>query len=301
MFSPHRIDLNLLQVFITIYREGSLTRASHVLHLTQPAVSHSLARLRSQFNDPLFMRQGNRMAPTPLARRLADSVIPGLSDIQTALNQFEAFEPQHQAKVFNLALRDVMETTFLPPLMKDLMAYPAIEIVSQRIARRDMEQQLAAGTVDFAVDVLLPVSEQTAHEHLHKDKLVVVAGKQHPLVQQGMDLASYLQARHVLVSSRAEGPGIEDFALSAQGARRQIAMRCQHYFAACRVAEQTQLLVTMPEAYARTIVRHLEVALLPAPEELPAVDVHLYWHRQYEREPALQWFRERLRQRFIPC
>lgn len=298
MFSPHRIDLNLLQVFVTIYREGSLTRASQVLHLTQPAVSHSLARLRDQYEDPLFLRQGNRMAPTPLARRLADAVLPGLSDIQTALNQFQAFEPQHQSKVFNLALRDVLETTFLPALMRDLVAYPAIEIVSQRIARRDMEQQLAAGKVDFAVDVLLPVSDQTAHEHLHEDRLVVMAARSHPLAARGMDLDAYLDARHVLVSSRAEGPGIEDFALSAQGARRKIAMRCQHYFAACRVAEQTQLLVTMPQAYAETIVRHLDLVLLPAPAELPLVDVHLYWHRQYEREPALQWFRERLRHRF---
>jgi len=300
MFSPHRIDLNLLQVFVTIYREGSLTRASHVLHLTQPAVSHSLSRLRHQFDDPLFLRQGNRMAPTPLARRLADSVLPGLSEIQTALNQFHAFEPQHQAKVFNLALRDVLETTFLPGLMRDLTSFPAIEIVSQRIARRDMEQQLSAGKVDFAVDVLLPVSDQTAHERLHEDRLVVIAGRDHPLAREGLTLASYLAARHVLVSSRSEGPGIEDFALSAQGEKRQIAMRCQHYFAACRVAEQTELLVTMPEAYANIVVDHLDVVMLPAPAELPVVDIHLYWHRQYEREPALQWFREHLRRHFTP-
>ena len=155
----HRVDLNLLTVFDTIYREGSLTRASHVLHLTQPAVSHALSRLRDHFNDPLFMRQGNRMVPTPTAKRLAETVRPGLGQIQSALNQFHLFDPADQYKVFNLALRDVLESTFLPNLLADLSQYPNISIVSQRTSRRDMEGQLAAGQLDFAVDVMLPVGE----------------------------------------------------------------------------------------------------------------------------------------------
>ncbi|WP_233128891.1 LysR family transcriptional regulator [Halovibrio salipaludis] len=294
MIPGNRLDLNLLTVFITIYREGSLTRASEILHLTQPAVSHSLARLREQFDDALFRRQGNRMVPTPLAQRLASSVHPALSEIHSALNAFHEFTPEQQPRVFNIALRDVLEATFLPPLMQEMTQYPGIEVVSQRVPRREMEQQLAAGKLDFAVDVLLPVSDQTAHERLHEDRLVVVARRGSAIARQGMTLERYLAAGHVLVSSRAEGQGLEDFALSARGHRRRIALRCQHYFAACRVAAETDLLVTMPEAYADIIGQYLDVALLEPPEGMPEVDVHLYWHRQHEREPALNWFRERL-------
>src|SRR5690554_7533628 len=82
----NRLDLNLLHVFDTIYREGSLTRAAKALHLTQPAISHSLARLRDHFNDPLFTRQGNQMVPTPLARRFLESMRPGLDRKSTRLN-----------------------------------------------------------------------------------------------------------------------------------------------------------------------------------------------------------------------
>lgn len=290
----NRLDLNLLHVFDTIYREGSLTGASKILHLTQPAVSHSLGRLRAYFEDPLFVRQGNQMVPTPTARRLAEVVRPGLGQIQGALNQFHAFDPGAQHKVFNLGLRDVLESTFLPPLMADLMLYPRMVINSRRIARREMEAHLAAGKLDFAVDVMLPVSEQTGHERLHRDELIVVARHGHPLAKAGMTLENYLAARHVLVSSRTEGPGIEDFELSRLGHQRDIALRCQHYFAACRVAAQTDLLVTMPAIYAGVLSRHLEVNLSPAPAEMPALDVHLYWHRPHEREPALLWLRERL-------
>lgn len=292
----NRLDLNLLHVFDTIYREGSLTRAARALHLTQPAVSHSLSRLREHFDDPLFTRQGNQMIPTPLARRFLESMRPGLTQIQSAVNQFHAFDPVSQRKTYSLALRDILESTFLPQLMHRLTDYPELEIVSQRIARRDMETQLAAGKLDFAVDVLLPVSNQTSHELLRRDRLVVLARQDHPLTRDGLTMENYIAARHVLVSSRTEGPGIEDFELSRLGVQRQIRLRCQHYYAACRVVENTDLLLTMPETYARIIAERADIRILTPPAELPDLDVHLYWHKAYEREPALIWFREQLNQ-----
>ncbi len=290
----NRLDLNLLHVFDTIYREGSLTRAARALHLTQPAVSHSLSRLREHFDDPLFSRQGNQMVPTPLARRFLESMRPGLTQIQSAVNQFHAFDPANQRKTYSLALRDILESTFLPKLMGRLESYPELEIVSQRVPRRDMETQLAAGKLDFAVDVLLPVSNQTAHELLRRDRLVVLARKGHPLIGGELTMDKYLEAKHVLVSSRSEGPGIEDFELSRFGVQRSIRLRCQHYYAACRVAEGTDLLLTMPENYARIIAERADIDIHTAPADLPAIDVHLYWHKAYEREPALIWFREQL-------
>lgn len=292
----NRLDLNLLNVFDTIYREGSLTRAARALHLTQPAVSHSLSRLRDHFDDPLFTRQGNQMIPTPLARRFLESMRPGLTQIQSAVNQFHAFDPASQRKTYSLALRDILESTFLPQLMQRLADYPELEIVSQRVPRRDMETQLAAGKLDFAVDVLLPVSNQTAHERLRKDRLVVLARKDHPLVDEAMTMERYIAARHVLVSSRTEGLGIEDFELSRLGVQRHIRLRCQHYYAACRVVENTDLLLTMPETYARIIAERANIRILTPPADLPDLDVHLYWHKAYEREPALIWFREQLSQ-----
>ena len=290
----NRLDLNLLHVFDTIYREGSLTRAAKALHLTQPAVSHSLSRLREHFDDPLFSRQGNQMVPTPIARRFLESMRPGLTQIQSAVNQFHAFDPASQRKTYSLALRDILESTFLPQLMQRLEPYPELEISSQRIPRRDMETQLAAGKLDFAVDVLLPVSSQTAHERVRRDRLVVIAREDHPLTDSPLTMDKYLEAKHVLVSSRTEGPGIEDFELSRFGVQRQIRLRCQHYYAACRVAESSDLLLTMPETYARIIAERANIEIMTPPVDLPGIDVHLYWHKAYEKEPALIWFREQL-------
>lgn len=288
----NRLDLNLLHVFDTIYREGNLTRAARVLHLTQPAVSHSLARLREHFGDPLFSRQGNRMVPTPLARRFLESMRPGLNQIQSAVNQFHAFDPTSHRKTFSLALRDVLESTFLPKLMTRLDDYPDIEIISQRIARRDMETLLASGRLDFAVDVLLPVGEQTAHEQLRRDKPMVIARQGHPLSHKPLSMEDYVAASHILVSSRTEGPGVEDFALARLGLQRRIRLRCQHFYAACQVVESSDLLLTMPATYARQVARNNNICLLVPPPDLPDHDAHLYWHRAYEKEPALLWLRK---------
>lgn len=291
--ATNRLDLNLLHVFDTIYREGSLTRAARALHLTQPAVSHSLARLRDHFGDPLFSRQGNRMVPTPLARRFLESMRPGLNQIQSAVNQFHAFDPTTHRKTFSLALRDVLESTFLPRLMTRLDDFPDIEITSQRITRRDMETLLAAGKLDFAVDVLLPVGDQTAHEQLRRDRLMVIARKDHPLARHPvLSMDDYVAASHILVSSRTEGPGVEDFALSRLGLQRRIRLRCQHFYAACQVVENSDLLLTMPATYAEQVARSNQICLLEPPPGLPEHDVHLYWHRAYEKEPALLWLRK---------
>ncbi|OEY66931.1 LysR family transcriptional regulator [Marinobacter sp. X15-166B] len=290
----NRLDLNLLHVFDTIYREGNLTRAADALHLTQPAVSQALARLRAQFDDPLFVRQGNQMMPTPLARRFLRSMRPGLNQIKGAVNQFHSFDPTSQRKTYRIALRDVLESTFLPALMAEINDYTGLEIACQRTPRRAMETHLASGKLDFSVDVLLPVSAQTAHELLRRDRLVVIARGDHPLAGESLSLDNYLSAHHVLVSSRSEGPGIEDFELSRRGLQRRIRLRCQHYFAACRVVEASDLLLTMPETYARIIQSRSNIRILTPPTELPSLDVHLYWHKAYESEPALAWFRQRL-------
>jgi DNA-binding transcriptional LysR family regulator len=157
-----------------------------------------------------------------------------------------------------------------------------------------METALASGTLDFAVDVLLNVGDHTAHERLLQERMAVVVRPGHPILNKPFNMDVYLGARHILVSSRSEGPGIEDFELSRISAQRQIALRCQHYFAACRVVAGTDLLLTMPESYARIIAAHLRLEILPTPTDMMPMEIHLYWHRPYEAEPALAWLRERI-------
>jgi DNA-binding transcriptional LysR family regulator len=290
-----RIDLNLLVVLDAIYTEGGITKAAAKLHLTQPAISHSLARLRELFRDELFAREGRAMVPTPLARNLIEPVRRALRGLEATLNELEQFDPATTRKRFTVAVRDVLEATVLPTLLRQVAAgAPSIDIAAVQTGRRELESELASGALDCALDVLLPLSDQIRRRKITLDRLVVVARKGHPAVKRGLTLATYLKQHHVLVSSRRAGPGLEDVELSRQGLSRRIRLRCQHYFAACRVVSQTDLVLTMPGHYARVANKQFGNQILPLPFAMPPLDAYLYWHANVDNEPANRWLREQL-------
>lgn len=295
-----RVDLNLFTVFEAIYTEGSVTRASQKLNLTQPAISHALGRLREMFDDPLFIRQGHTMVSTPLARNMIDPVRRALRGLEVTLNGLDRFDPATTPKQFKLALRDVLEATILPPLVKNVSrTAPLVDIAASQVDRRALESELAAGTLDAAIDVLLPLSNDILRTRIDQDTTVVVARKGHPAIDGSIDIDTYLKQDHILTSSRRKGLGLQDFELSRFGMERRIRLRCQHYFAACRVVSQTDLILTMPERYARIANLQFDNQILPFPLEVPAFDVFLYWHSNVDNDPANRWLREEIVKSFL--
>lgn len=294
-----RIDLNLFVVLDAIFSEGGITRASEKLHLTQPAVSHALKRLRRLFDDPLFVREGRSLVPTPLARRLIEPVRAALRGLEVTLGDASRFDPASVQRRFTIGVRDVLEARLLPPLLRRIaLEAPNVEIAAVRADRRELEAELARGTLDAAIDMLLPLSDAVRHRRVAEDALVVVARADHPQAGPQLDLPGYLQLEHVATSSRRAGQSLEDVELSRHGLQRRIRLRCQHYFSACRVVSQTDLVLTMPESYARIASRQWNHQVLPFPLPTPTLDAYLYWHAQLESDPASRWLRERLLQTF---
>ena len=290
-----RIDLNLFIVFDAIFTEGNLTRAANVLNLTQPAVSHSLARLRDHFDDPLFVRQGNKMLPTSVAKNVITDVREALHQLQVVLHQSRQFDPKSAQKRYAISLHDSLEASYLPYLMRHLNAEaPMIDLTSTRVRRSELENKLSSGDIDFAIDILLPVGDNICHTQLENDQLVVVAASNHPDIDNELGLASYLEQKHVLVSSRVSGPGLEDFELGRLGLQRRVGLRCQHFFSACRVVESSDMLLTMPETAAKMFSQVLDITTYPLPVELPGIDVHLYWHINVDKDPGNRWLRNKI-------
>ncbi|OUR61595.1 LysR family transcriptional regulator [Bermanella sp. 47_1433_sub80_T6] len=288
-----KIDLNLFTVFEAIYSEGSLTQAAKRLNLTQPAISHALSRLRERLDDPLFERHGHKMRPTPLAQNLLPEVQSALSQLNQALQVAHRFDASKSDKTYCLALRDVIEATMLPPLMQNLSEQaPQVKVSTTRIDRKDMSQKLASGELDFAVDVLLPNAPQVKHQKIIEDELVVLVNSQLPQHSQPMNEDGYLQAKHIVVSSRSSGPDLVDYALSSRGLNRNIHLRCQQYYAACQVVANSDLVLTMPKRYALVLSRHFNnIEIMAMPIHSSNVDIHLYWHQSRDKDPASVWFR----------
>lgn len=290
-----RLDLNLLVVFDAIFSESSITRASTKLFLTQPAVSHALARLRSAFSDPLFVREGRAMLPTARARQLIQPIRVALRGLELGLNELEHFTPSSATRRFAVGIRDVLEPALLPPLMQRLeYVAPQVDIVALRIERRQTEAELASGSLDVALDVLLPMSERIKQQRVAVDHIVVLMRVEHPIANQPLTLESYLAQQHVLVSSRRAGASLEDLELSRHGLQRRIRLRCQHYYTACRVVHQSDLLLTMPGSLAQVINATFGHRIRAFPITASALDVYLYWHAMADSDPANRWLREQL-------
>jgi len=292
-----KVDLNLFIVLEAIYAEGSITRASLKMNLTQPAISHALNRLRQLFDDPLFERQGHVMTPTPLARSIIEPVRRALRGFEVTLTGAARFDAASSERSFSLGVRDVLEASVLAPLMAGItQEAPGVTLNTLQVSRRELEGELAAGTLDAAIDILLPLSNDVRRTQLGGDKTVVLARRGHPLVKRRkLTLETYLQLEHIQTSSRRRGPGLEDVELSRQGLQRRIRLRCQHYFAACRVASETDLALTMPERLARIVNQQFNNQLLPFPLEMPSLDIYLYWHANVDNDPANQWLRDQIR------
>ncbi len=290
-----RVDLNLYVVLDAIYQEGSITRAATRLNLTQPAVSHALARLREAYDDPLFVRAGNRMAPTAATRAMIQPVREALQQLQATFNAPQGFNPATNRKQMVVAMRGVVESVLLPDLVAQLESQaPLMQFTSIRVPRRDMETELAAGRLDLAFDVLLPVAASIRHQVLQEDRFVVVARKRHPQLRGGLDLERYLGLRHVVVSSRRSGPVVEDFELGRLGYHRQIGMRCQNYFVALSTVARSQMLLTVPENYALRNHHYHDLKIWPMPVPLQPVASYMYWHEAAQGDPANDWLRQQV-------
>jgi len=294
------VDLNLLVVFDTVLAEGGITAASRKLNLSQPAVSHALARLRAVFGDALFERQGRSIVPTPFARSIAGPVRSALGTIERTLGAAGSFDPATSERTFRVGLRDMLERTMLPPLLKDVSGLaPRVDIVSARLDRRRLEQDLVAGELDLAIDVLLPLSSRVRHERILVDRLVVVARRGHPALRRlrgrTWNLPAYLAQEHIQVSARRSGPGLEDMALRPLSQSRRVRLRCQSHGAACEVAAQTDLVATIPESCAIDAVSSDAVRILPLALEGLVLETYLYWIEKADRDPANAWLRERLK------
>lgn len=295
MVNISRIDLNLFVVFDSIYTERGITRASEALKLTQPAVSHALGRLRELLNDPLFVRQGHAMTPTPLAHELIGPVRRALREIEGSLNQLSDFDPQTSRREFKIGMRHVVESATLPDLVSRIRSgAPDVQISCVHHSRADFQTHLTSGTLAAVVDILLPLTHNIHHQFLSGGRMVVVARRGHPSIKGRVSLAAYLEQDHILASSRRIGPALEDLELTRLGFQRRVKLRCQHYWTACKVVSTSDMILTMPERYAHSINETLGNQVIPCPIDMRAHDIYLYWHASADDDQANRWLREQI-------
>lgn len=287
-----RIDLNLFRVFEVVYRERNLTRAAALLHLSQSAVSHALQRLREQLDDPLFVREGRGVAPTPRATQLAPGIQEALAGLLRSVTRDQDFDPAQDRRTFTLNMPEQMEPVVLPSIIDHLRRVaPQLQVRCSSLHWAELQRELSAGRIDLAIEIARPTDTELRQQLLLSDPLCVVAG---PAFSGPLSMARYMAAEHIAVTSRRRGICVEDLALARQGLARQVRQRCQHYLSAALLVTQSEWLLTMPRRYAELINAGLPNRLLELPVSLPPVSLNLYWSRQVEHQAGHAWLREQM-------
>ncbi len=287
------VDLNLFVVFDAIYTEGNLTRAGEIIGITQPAVSNSLSRLRTLFDDPLFVRTAEGMIPTPVAQNIVGSVRQALGLIRSSVQESELFDPKVSDKRFRVSMTDLSQAIVLPWLFSRIMTdAPMISIDCYHVHRRDMNIELASGNLDLAVDIPLTPDPQIKQAALFSHPHVCVVRNDHGLVKDKLDLNTYLALDHIHISSRRGGLGHVDLSLGKMGKKRKISLRTQHYFATPQLVSRTDLALTVPRIFADFLVNNSPVRYLDIPFDVPHLESYLYWHESTDKDQANRWMRD---------
>lgn len=283
-------DLNLLITLNVLLEEGSVARAAQRLRLSPSAMSRALARLRETTGDPLLVRAGRGLVPTPRALELRERVAALVQEAEGVLRPAEQLDLRQFARTFTLRTSDGFVENFGAPLIACLNEEaPSVRLNFVQKLSRD-SALLRDGSVDLETGV---IDESTGPEvrvrMLFRDRLIGVVHKGHPLAKGKMTAQRYAAARHVLVSRRGHAKGVMDDALETLGLHREIVTTVAGFSAALALARVSDLVATVPERHVGSLIDGLHVFTLPFPTA--PITVSMMWHPRMDADPAHRWLR----------
>lgn len=283
-------DLNLLIALDVLLAEGSVTRAARRLRLSPSAMSRTLARLREATGDPLLVRAGRALVPTPRALALREKVAPLLGDILAVLGPEKQLDPRQLEQTFTLRASDGFVENFGPALLAHVGAQaPGVRLrFVQKIDRESV--LLRDGSIDLETGVIGSLTgPEVRTRRLFGDRFVGVVRSGHPLARGEISAARYAAGQHVLVARRDQDTGPMDDALALLGLRRSIASIVGGFTAALALAAGSDLIATVPERHTGKLRAGMFSFALPL--GMPELTVSLMWHPRMDADPAHRWLR----------
>lgn len=285
-----RPDLNLLITLDVLLTEGSVARAARRLRLSPSAMSRALARLRETTGDPLLVRAGRGLVPTPRALELRDRLGPLVQAAEAALSPAESIDLARLDRTFTLRAREGFVETFGPALLARVGSEaPGVRL--RFVDKPDKDSgPLRDGSVDLETGV---VGDDTGPEvraqALYRDRLIGVVRAGHPFATGEVTAERYAAARHISVSRRGHRSGPIDGALAALGLERQVGTVVSGFSAALALARSTDLVASVPEHH--TVALRAGMHSFPLPFDLASFTVSLLWHPRMDADPAHRWLR----------
>ncbi len=290
------VDLNLLVIFDAIMMESSITGAATRIGMTQPAVSNAVARMRVIWKDPLFVKQGRGIRPTPHAEHLWQEIRNPLLAIRQASTE-NGFNPSTSTREFRIGATEHPPEMIWLPLRKVIEAEaPGISIHSVPI-HRNTEALLLEASVDLAVHYYVGSHPKICASWLFSNKLACAVRPEHPLLQAldsdgVLPLEQYMKEDHLMVSLSGEARGNVDDVLAQSGLKRKIAMTVNHFSLIPSILKDSDLVCVTPQSVVASDVRAGTLVVVPLSFDIEPAPISLLWHTRQDRDPGNIWMRQ---------
>lgn len=285
-----RPDLNLLVTLDVLLAEGSVARAARRLRLSPSAMSRALARLREATGDPLLVRAGRSLVPTPRAHELRERVSLLVQDAEAVLRPTEKLNLKQLDRTFTLRTSEGFVENFGAPLIARIREEaPRVRLCFLQKPDKD-STALRSGIVDLETGV---VEKTTAPElrvqALFVDHYVGVVRTGHPLSKGKMTAARYAGGKHISVSRQGLEKGPFDEVLETSGLQREVVVTVGGFSTALGLARASDLIASVPERHTGNLRAGMHT--FPLPFSLPTFTVSMLWHPRLDADPAHRWLR----------
>jgi DNA-binding transcriptional LysR family regulator len=288
------IDLQLLRVLCAVVETRSVSRAAGLLGITQPAASYLLGRLREELSDPVFLKSNKGMTPTPRALTIYREVRRGLDILDAALSP-TGFDPSFSDRNFRLAMSDIGEMVFLPPILRRLQSVaPRVTVETSQVPLLQLPRALDFGDVDFGIGNLPEICSETSYAAVFREHYVCLLRNGHPRIRKTLSRKLLEEVDHVIVSSPFTGHHSVERSLLEQGIRRKAKLKIPNYTSVPNVVAETDLLVIAPSRVALAFGKTHGLRSLPLPVRVSPFDVRVHWSTRHETNEGHRWMRELL-------
>ncbi len=302
----HAIDLNLLGVLHAVLGERSATRAAKRLHVTQSAVSNALARLRIIVGDPLVVRRGMGVVPTPRGEELGAAIAGAMKQLEEALDREGGFVPEESARTFTFAAADNNQITDVPriaALFARRMPKAILRVVSADYLIAS--DGLAAGLVDATIAPVAAVQDGYRSSPALPEKVALLVRRDHPLAGKRVTPKVYSALSHIDIEISLGRPGSGHKVAMAElrrlGLQRNVAVRVPYFTTAALIASKTDLVASVPRRAADIFTAMLPLRTLATTFTIRPMPMALVWHERTHADPGARYFRALITEALAPA
>lgn len=292
MAAPN-LNLQAMKIFVAVFDLRSVNLAARSLNISQSGLSTTLAKLRRDLGDALFLSTAAGMQPTSRAKEVVGAMREAIQCMEQRILNKGRFDPTKDEREFRVALSDTAEAMYMPRALAALTrAAPGVRLRSVATAQPQLQRALSEGQVDVALGYFPDLqSSEFVRRKLGAHGFVCICSAANREVRRDLTLERYLQARHVVFESPTRTQGLLEAYLAKRGLHRDVALTTPHFMSLPEIIAATELIATVPDAIADVFADIQRIARVELPFRSPVFETHLHWSKSVQDDPANKWLR----------